>query len=307
MHRRTDAGPNLVDVAIVVLTWHQRDTTLRCLQSIQESGYSLGNVVVWDNGSDDGTIDAINSRFPKVITHRHATNLGVASGRNAAAKVAIDALHPTCLLFLDNDMTVTPGFVDRLFDPFLDDPKLGQTEARILMAGDHGRINAAGGSDVNFVYGTIKPVGYGQPDNGQYDKRRSCVPNGGAMMVRVNVFEELGGFDSIFDPYGPEDLDFSLRTAKAGYSALYVPDSIVYHDHDRSVEGGEFSSVYTANKIRNLLILMRRHATFRQKLAFVFWGAPIGFLRVVTREILKGNFGVIRGFLAGLRGAKRAQ
>ena len=66
-------------------------------------------------------------------------------------------------------------------------------------------------------------MGFGEIDHGQHDRETSCVACGGAMMTRTEVFEELGGFDSGFDPVGPEDLDYSLRLQKAGYLALYAP------------------------------------------------------------------------------------
>ena len=297
----------LKNVAIVVLTWNQRDVTLRCLESFRHVSYPLTNIVIWDNGSTDGTIDAIRARFPAVTLIPHATNLGVASGRNAAAAHALEKLRPSHLLFLDNDMTVSSGFVERLYEPFEYDPRLGQTEARILMANDPTRINAAGGSTVDFVRGIIRPVGYGEHDGDRVRQPRSCLPNGGATMVRADVFRELCGFDSIFDPYGPEDLDFSFRVRKAGYNALYVPEAVVYHDHARTVEDGEFSESYASNKVRNLLILMRRHASLGQKLGFIFWGAPTGFVRVIFREVRNGNFGIFKGFLSGLRRTMRSE
>jgi GT2 family glycosyltransferase len=45
------------------------------------------------------------------------------------------------------------------------------------------------------------------------------------MMVRADIFQQLNGFDPLFGPFGPEDLDFSLRLQKAGYLALYIPQA----------------------------------------------------------------------------------
>ena len=70
---------NVRGTAIVILTWNQRRETRRCLQSIADSGYSLERVVLWDNGSVDGTDEAILNEYPEVVFHRHPTNQGVAS------------------------------------------------------------------------------------------------------------------------------------------------------------------------------------------------------------------------------------
>jgi hypothetical protein len=86
-----------------MLTMSQRDKTLRALQSVRDDDPQIP-VLLWDNGSTDDTIDAVAGRFPDVHAHRHPTNLGVASGRNAGARLAIKMFQPTHLLFLDNDL-----------------------------------------------------------------------------------------------------------------------------------------------------------------------------------------------------------
>jgi len=47
-------------------------------------------ILVWDNGSTDGTVEAVQSTYPQVIAHHHPINLGVASGRNAGAKLVLE-------------------------------------------------------------------------------------------------------------------------------------------------------------------------------------------------------------------------
>jgi GT2 family glycosyltransferase len=258
--------------------------------------------VLWDNGSTDGTAAKVRSAFPQVICHLHDRNLGVASGRNAGARLAEQTLNPAFLLFLDNDMVVTRGFLEYLLEPFEHIDRLAQTEPKIRFIDDATRLNAAGGCRIQFCLGKIEPVGYGETDTGQYDKQVRCIPNGGAMLVRMEIFNLLGGFDSVFDPYGPEDLDFSLRVRRMGYHGMYVPRAVVHHERGRTVEGGEFNEIYARNKTRHWMILMRRHASPLQRLGFYIWGAPIGFLRILIRETLSGNTEALKGLLGGFLG-----
>jgi GT2 family glycosyltransferase len=81
-------------VAIVVLTHNQRDMTLDCLHHVFAMAGRPFDVVVWDNGSHDDTIAAVREQFPSVTSHYCAENLGVASGRNAAARLAIEEHAP---------------------------------------------------------------------------------------------------------------------------------------------------------------------------------------------------------------------
>jgi len=121
------------NVAVIMLTLNQREMTTECLSSLTSSNDLPFRILVWDNGSQDGTVDAVREHFPDVLVHYHPENLGVAPGRNAAAEQAINMLEPTHLLFLDNDMIVEPGFVRALLEPFAQDQLVGQTHATIAL------------------------------------------------------------------------------------------------------------------------------------------------------------------------------
>jgi GT2 family glycosyltransferase len=254
--------------------------------------------LVWDNGSSVETAVAIHQKYPQVLVHQSQTNLGVASGRNAAAQLATNTWQPTHFLFLDNDMLLEPNFVNGLLQPFLQDPKVGQTQAKLRFMDDQQRINDGGGSRINFVLGQTIPVGYNEIDRGQHDTIKPCISCGGAMMVRRDVFEQLNGFDAIFDPFGPEDSDFSLRLQRAGYKALYAPQAVAYHVVSHTFGKG-YTEDYARHKSRHWFVFLRRHATPWQKVGFYLIGLPLIGLRIAFREARRGNIGAVRGLFAG--------
>lgn len=286
------------NVVIIILTLRQKEKTLQCLATLCASTTAPLRILVWDNGSQDGTAIAVNQAFPDVLVHEHPTNLGVASGRNAAAALAIETHNPTHLLFLDNDILVEPGFVEALYNPFTVEERVGQTQAKLRFMDDRERLNDAGGARINFLLWQITPVGFGEIDHGQYDESRHCISCGGAMMVRADVFQQLGGFDSQFDPFGPEDMDFSLRLQESGYLALYVPQAMAYHAVSHTFGKG-YSEEYARHKSRHWYRFMRRHASPLQQAGFFLIGAPYLAIRVVVREGRKGNFGAVRGLFRG--------
>jgi len=292
-------------IAIIMLTINQRETTLRALRSLAPDLPRRTRILVWDNGSGDGTVEAIASEFPQVIVHHHDTNLGVASGRNAAARRAIDEWRPAYLLFLDNDMLVKPGFVEALVGPLENDSCVGQTQAKLLYMDAPERLNDGGGCRINFWLGRTRPVGCGEIDRGQHDQVAPCISCGGAMMVRTELFQELGGFDAVFDPFGPEDIDFSLRLRKRGYGALYIPTAVAYHAVSHTFEGGGYSTIYARSKARHWLRLLRRHGSVSQKIGFALIGAPLIAMRLTLREALRGNPGALIGSARGLLEALR--
>lgn len=286
-------------VVVLILTYNQRDKTLECLSILLGGEDMPFKVLVWDNGSHDGTIAAVNNTFPNVLTHYSESNLGVAGGRNASAQLAISELGATHLLFLDNDILVEPGFVGALYKPFEADPQLGQTQAKLRFMHDRSLINDGGGAQISFIFWRVKPVGFGEPDQGQYDVPKACISCGGAMMVRVDVFQQLRGFDPLFGPFGPEDLDFSLRLQKLGYQAMYIPKAVGYHQVSHTFGEG-YSEDYARHKSRHWLLFMRRHASAWQKTIFYLFGAPTLAIQVFIREARRGNLRAIRGLLLGL-------
>gem|GEM_PF-632105 len=293
-------SPAGTTVAIIILTYNQRAKTLQCLERLHAVGALAHHVLVWDNGSGDGTVEAVRAAFPRVLAHLHHANLGVGSGRNAAARLAMESWQPSHLLFLDNDILIEPGFVEALLQPLLDDPQVGQAQAKLRFMYDPARLNDGGGARITFWLGRVRPVGYGEVDRGQYDQVAPCVSCGGAMLVRADLFQQLGGFDKAFDPFGPEDLDFSLRLQRAGYRALYVPQAVGLHEVSHTFESGGFSEKYARHKARHWFVFLRRHASPLQQAAFFLAGAPYLLARVMLREGRKGNFGAVRGILRGL-------
>ena len=287
------------NIMVLILTYKQPAKTLACLSELLAKEDIPFRILVWDNGSQDETLDKVESSFPDVLTHDSEGNLGVAGGRNASARMAIREYGATHLLFLDNDILVEPGFVGALFKPFETDPQLGQTQAKLRFMHDRSLINDGGGARISFVFWRVKPVGFGEPDRGQYDTPHPCISCGGAMMVRADIFQQLNGFDPLFGPFGPEDLDFSLRLQKAGYKAMYIPQAVGYHQVSHTFGEG-YSEEYARHKSRHWLLFMRRHASFWQKIAFYLVGAPILAVQVFIREARRGNLRAIRGLLYGL-------
>ena len=294
-------------IAVVILSFNQREQTLLCLRHLLALARSEGpfDVLLWDNGSIDGTAEVVRKTFPAVRVHACSRNLGVAGGRNAATRMALEQFEPTLLLFLDNDIYVRDGFVSALARAFSEagGVRIGQVQAKLLLSDPPGIINYGGGSNLQFWRGNTRPVGYGEVDRGQYDQRKRCVACGGAMMVRAGVFKQLGGFDELFSPYGPEDIDFSLRLQSAGWESWYIPDAVGVHDYNHTFASQGYTQQYAAHRAKHWMDLMRRHASPMQWAGFLLVGVPIIASRVMLREARKGNLvGALRGLFRGAIG-----
>ena len=121
-------------VVAVVLSWNGREDTLACLESLR----GVETIVV-DNGSADGSADAVAERFPEVELIRTGVNLGFAAGNN----VGIRATEGELLVLLNSDTIARPGALDALATRLLSDATIGAVGPRLVDA--DGRVELSFG------------------------------------------------------------------------------------------------------------------------------------------------------------------
>jgi GT2 family glycosyltransferase len=290
-------------LSIVVLNWNGADDTLRCLASVEEFGAGA-TVVVVDNGSredDAARVAEVVERSVGVTLVRNAENLGFAGGCNLGIRVALES-GARYVLLLNNDATLEPGAVETLLE-FMDrHPRAGLVSPLILDASGE-RVWAAGGIRARreVVCGlglTGRPVAV--VPRGPF---QSYALTGCALLVRREVFEQVGTFDPDYFAY-VEDVDLSRRAAGAGWELWVVPAARVRHRVSRS-SGGGYTPLRSYLLGRGTGLFVRRRAAFDQRLGFALL-APLGALAAIVREATRGNARAARakarGYLDGVLG-----
>lgn len=289
-------------VAIVILTWNARDLTLRCLDSIAQLTYPSSSVVLVDNRSADGTIEAVQDAWPAVEIVALESNRGFAGGVNAGFARALE-LGVDHVYLLNNDATVAPDALEPLVAAAAD-PAVGAACSQILHEGT-GTIWYAGASYDPRRGHQGRHTGYGQPalppDTAPFATDRAC---GGAMLVPRTVLDRVGGLDESLFAY-VEDVDWSLRARRAGLSIVVCPASVVHHGVSAATGGASSpTSIYYA--LRNGLVVAERTAplgpagTARRRLEAVaaFTAQALGS---------RSRRAAFRAVLDGLRDARRGQ
>lgn len=245
-------------VAVIVLSWNGREDTLACLRSLEQVRYDDLALVVVDNGSTDGSPDAVAAAHPDVHLLRLPDNLGFAGGMNAGIRHAL-AEGADAVLTLNNDMVVDPGFADPLAEALASDPLAAAACSQILFAGQPDRVWYAGARYQPRRGYHGRHTRYGDPPlpphASPYVTDRAC---GGAMLVSRVVVERVGLFDEALFAYA-EDVDWSLRAGALGLHVLVVPASIVRH-RVSAASGGESSPNTIYYDLRNSLAVAERHA-----------------------------------------------
>ncbi len=257
-------SPSAPYVCIVILTWNQREDTLACLASLQEITYGNYDVILVDNGSTDGSQEAIAAQFKNVTILAQTSNLGCAGGRNAGARCALER-QADYILFLDNDTAVKPDFLSRLVDVGESDGAIGVLGSTIYYYYDRQRIWTAGAR-------LDRRTGYGYPL--RHDEIDSGAPRpvydvdfvaGCALIAKRIVFETIGIFNGEYSPYGFEDTDWCMQASQAGYRVVVVPDSVVWHKESQSL-GGASSPGKIYYMTRNQLLFVAKRFPKRRRL-----------------------------------------
>jgi GT2 family glycosyltransferase len=276
---------------VMLLNWNDAENSLACLQSVFELDYASFRVLVVDNGSTDGSDQAISAAFPQVELIANGRNLGFAGGANVGLDRARQQ-EAAYVLFVNNDTVLDRRLLAELVHAAEAHPHAGLLTPKIYYHHDPTLVWAAGARYVRFPP-RVKMIGLNKRDHPRYDVlRRVEYATGCALLIRREVLETVGGFDPIFWPIYHEDYDFCARAAKAGWEIWYVPTARMWHKDARSQRG---SGTKAFNLGKNIVPFYLRHGRPpRLSLAlFVSWA--------VLREVAKGNLAFVQPYLAGVR------
>lgn len=221
-------------VAVVVVNYNGGDYLRACLESVRRQTVRPRRVLVMDNASTDGSVEACEPAFPEVEFHRMGANTGFAHANNAAAERCGDC---EWLVLLNPDARATEDWLARLLDGAAQHPDCAAFACRMLYAPDPALIDDFGlACNTN---GIAWPRYRGmRVDTLPQQPEEVFAASGGAAMYRRNVFVAAGGFDERFFCYY-EDLDLGFRLRLLGHRCLLLPDAIVYHASSALTGGAE--------------------------------------------------------------------
>jgi GT2 family glycosyltransferase len=224
------------DVSLVIVNWNTRQYLLDCIESLleQTTRASLEFVVV-DNGSHDGSQEALREAYPEVTLIENGANLGFARANNIGFEVATGRY----LCLVNTDVIALDGVVDKMTAYMDAHPSVGvlgpRTVTRDLALRQNCRrfptlANAAGDYLMlkrilpgveRFEGRTLKASTYATTHEAE-------VLSGCFMMVRREAFDEVGPLDEDFFFYG-EDTDWCKRFHDACWKVVYFADAQAIH------------------------------------------------------------------------------
>ncbi len=233
-------------ISVVIPSRDGKDLLARGLpEVVRQIDALLGEVIVSDNGSTDGTADWVRSEISGAVVVHSAERLSFARAVNAGIQAA--RFSHVCLL--NNDMVIEPGFFEALLAPFQSVPDLFCATAQIFFPSGLRREET--GKAVMPIAAARKkadfPVTCELPIEGE-DHSYVLYGSGGCSLYDTAKLRQLGGLDTIYEPAYVEDLDLGVCGWQHGWPTVFAAEARVLHEHRATT-----SRYYTSAQLDRIL------------------------------------------------------
>ena len=280
---------------IIIINWNLKTDTLACVKSLIKSGADPSQIILIDNGSDDGSVRAFKDKLGNSLTIiENSDNVGYAQACNQGIEIAIKK-RVEWILLLNNDTIVAENFLEELekandyknrlfiFSPlifYFSEPKIIWYSGDRRIPGTLITINPYRGKAPRLNFPELMPVDF---------------VNGCGMLINRNVFETIGLFDPAYIMYG-EEVDFCWRAHLAGFKMATLTKAHMWHKVSLSAKRDQPRTRYL--KIRNQIIFYRRYSEGLQ-LGVMFIFSTFRCAYIFLDDILNSRANLIRPLLLG--------
>ncbi len=221
-------------LSVIVVSYNTRELTLRCLERVTTElrGHST-EILVVDNASTDGSAQPICERFGQVTLIGCEKNVGFGAANNIAMRGASGMYF----LLLNSDAFLMPGSIDAMLRSIESDSKIGIVGPRLMNA--DGTLQVSCFPFPSPARAWLENLGVARlskPASRWGDYRRWTHDRvldvawavGACLLVRREVYDQIGGFDERFFMYA-EETDWQRRVRDAGWRIVFTPEAQVTH------------------------------------------------------------------------------
>lgn len=277
-------------VSIVIPNWNGETLLSRNLPDVVAAANGA-EIIVADDASADGSVALLKRKFPEVIIVANGTRQGFAGNVNSGVAKA----RGDIVVLLNSDVRPKKDFLAALLSDFADPD--------VAAVGCLEESHDAGGVVLRGRGVARWEKGYFIHEKGKVTRRDTAWVTGGSCAWRRDVWERLGGMDTVYNPFYWEDIDLSYQALKAGYRLVFEPKSVVGHFH----EEGKIKTSFSANDVKRI--------AYRNQFLFLWknmsdpglWAEHILWTPVrLLQAVLRGDMPLITGYAAAVLMLPRA-
>lgn len=259
-----------------------------CLRSIYGSAYKDFEVLLIDNGSEDGSREMVAAEFPGVRQIVLDANRGYAGGCNAG----IADSQAEYVLLLNDDAVLDAGALEALVEALDADPQIGGAQPKLLNVRDPKRFDYSGACgglmDIfGFPFAFGRTFMYMEEDKGQFDNPSDIFwACGTCAIFQREALEKVGYLDEDFFAH-MEEIDLAWRLHLAGYRLLRVPKAVVYHFSGHTLPNTERRKMFL-NHRNSIVCLIKNYS-----LSKLVWILPLRIVLewgIIFLSFLRGDF-----------------
>lgn len=239
---------------IVILNTNRRDDTLACLESLTKNTYKNLKIIVLDNNSTDGSVEAIHASYPELQIIDLATNQGYAGNNNVGIEESVKH-GADWIMVLNEDTILDQHCLAELVKVGESDPNIGIVGPMVYHYDEPEVIQSAGG--MLGKYWQSQHLGQNEDDQGQFQNPHPVEwISGCAILVRRTAIEQVGMLDAGFFIYW-EETEWCIRVARGGWKIIHVPQARIWHKGVQRNYQPKPSFTYYGT--RNHLITLSKH------------------------------------------------
>ncbi|MFN8254590.1 MAG: glycosyltransferase family 2 protein [Bacteroidales bacterium] len=265
-----EAGYPYSKIAVVILNWNGKNFLEKFLpQLVKNSNHPDISLWVVDNGSNDNSVNYIKSNFQSILLIEFSENYGFTGGYNRALQL----IPAEYFVVLNSDVEVTENWILPVIRFMDNNPDVAACQPKIKSY--HNKeyfeyAGAAGGFIDRFGYPfcrgrILKTI---EKDTAQYDKNLDIFwASGACMIIRSEIFKEVGGFDEEFFAH-MEEIDLCWRIINRGKRIVCYTDSVVYHVGGGALPNNSPRKLYL--NYRNNLFVLYKNLNARELFPVIF-------------------------------------
>ena len=211
------------EVSIIIVSWNAKEYLVGCLMSLYEEDLSRAEIIVVDNGSSDGSPEAVEELFPEVRLIRSDENLGFAKANNIGI-IASTGRH-VCLM--NSDVVVLSGCLEALMGRMIADPSAGIVCPKVLNPDMTLQPTCRRFPSIRGAL--LSAIGLDGRNYMPHDAVMEAEAVSGCfMLARRAAIDQTGLLDERFFFYA-EDKDWCRRFRNSGWKIIYLPEAKAVH------------------------------------------------------------------------------